>query len=82
MVLSGALRGAGDTRFMMLATAVVSPLCLIIPVYLGVHYFQIRVEAAWIWVLVFITVLFLLSAWRYLGGFWKKMLVIEEQSTR
>lgn len=79
MVLSGALRGAGDTRFMMLATAVVSPLFLILPVYVGIEYFQIGVAAAWIWVLVFITVLFLLSAFRYLGGFWKKMLVIEDQ---
>jgi len=81
MVLSGALRGAGDTRFMMLATAVVSPLCLVLPVYLGIHYFQMSVEAAWIWVLVFVTVLFLLSAWRYLAGSWKKMLVIEDQPT-
>lgn len=80
MVLSGALRGAGDTRFMMLATAVVSPLCLVFPVYFGIEYFHIGVSAAWIWVLIFITVLFILSAWRYLAGFWKKMLVIEDQT--
>lgn len=80
MVFSGALRGAGDTRFMMLATGVVAPLCLVLPVYLGIKYFQMGVVAAWIWVLVFITVLFLLATWRYLRGFWKDMLVIEDKA--
>ncbi len=79
MVFSGALRGAGDTRFMMLAIALVSPFCLILPVYFGIEYFQITVAAAWLWVLVFVTVLFLLSALRYRRGIWKKMLVIEDE---
>ncbi|MGW8193384.1 MAG: MATE family efflux transporter [Desulforhopalus sp.] len=82
MVLSGALRGAGDTRFMMIATVVVSPFCLVLPVYLGIEYFQITVGTAWIWVLVFISVLFLLSAWRYRSGLWRKMLVIEDSMQR
>ncbi|MGB3209169.1 MAG: MATE family efflux transporter [Desulforhopalus sp.] len=79
MVFSGALRGAGDTRFMMLAIGVVSPICLVIPVYIGIEYFQITITTAWIWVLFFITVLFLLSALRYRRGVWKKMLVIEDE---
>jgi multidrug resistance protein, MATE family len=77
MVFSGALRGAGDTRFMMLAIAVASPLCLILPVYIGVEYLQISVHTAWLWVLCFVTVLFTLSALRFRRGSWKKMLVIE-----
>ncbi len=77
MVFSGALRGAGDTRFMMLAIAVASPLCLILPVYIGVEYLQIGVHTAWLWVLCFVTVLFALSALRFRRGSWKKMLVIE-----
>ncbi len=79
MVFSGALRGAGDTRFMMLAIAVVSPVCLILPVYIGVEYLQISAHSAWLWVLCFVTVLFLLSAWRFWRGAWKKMLVIEDK---
>jgi MATE family multidrug resistance protein len=78
MVFSGALRGAGDTRFMMLAIAVASPLCLVLPVYIGVRYLQITVATAWLWVLFFVTVLFLLSALRFRRGVWRKMLVIEE----
>ena len=80
MVFSGALRGAGDTRFMMLAIGIVSPVCLVLPVYIGIEYFQITVVTAWLWVLFFVTMLFLLSALRYRRGYWKKMLVIEEES--
>lgn len=78
MVVSGALRGAGDTRFMMLATGVVSPICLILPVYFGVSSFNMSVEEAWLCILLFITVLFTLSALRYRFGAWKEMLVIED----
>lgn len=78
MVFSGALRGAGDTKFMMLAIGIASPLCLVLPVYIGIEYFQISITTAWLWVLVFITVLFLLALLRYKQGLWKKMLVIEE----
>jgi multidrug resistance protein, MATE family len=80
MVFSGALRGAGDTRFMMLALALASPLCLILPVYIGVEYLHMKIETAWLWVLCFVTVLFLLSALRFWQGTWKKMLVIEDVS--
>ncbi len=79
MVFSGALRGAGDTRFMMVAIGVVSPFCLVLPVYIGVEYLQISVGRAWLWVLCFVTTLFVLSALRFHRGLWKKMLVIEEE---
>ncbi len=80
MVFSGALRGAGDTRFMMLALALASPLCLILPVYIGIEYLDIGVVTAWLWVLCFVTVLFALSFWRFRHGTWKKMLVIEDDA--
>jgi MATE family multidrug resistance protein len=79
MVFSGALRGAGDTRFMMLAIALVSPFCLVLPVYIGIAYLHISIFGAWLFVLLFVTTLFTLSAWRYRHGAWKKMLVIEEK---
>lgn len=78
MILSGALRGAGDTKYMMFAITASSLICLIIPVYLGVTYFQISVTVAWLWILLFIIALFLLSALRYKSGRWKNMLVIGE----
>ena len=79
MVFSGALRGAGDTRFMMLAIALAGPLCLILPVYIGVQYLHITIGTAWLWVLLFIATLFTLSALRFRRGAWQKMLVIEDR---
>ncbi len=79
MVFSGALRGAGDTRFMMLALALAAPFCLVLPVYVGVQYLRITVATAWLWVLFFVTVLFILAALRFRRGAWKRMLVIEDE---
>ncbi len=78
MVYSGALRGAGDTRFMMLAIALVSPFCLVLPVYFGIERFHLSVQGAWLFVLLFVFTLFALSLLRFRSGAWKKMLVIEE----
>ncbi len=79
MVYSGALRGAGDTRFMMLAITAATPCCLILPVSIGIAYWQIGIATAWLWVLLFITVLFLLAVLRYRHGAWREMLVIGRQ---
>lgn len=76
MVFSGALRGAGDTRFMMMAIGTISPFLLILPVYFGIEYFSISIFTAWLFILLFISGLFLVSALRYRQGLWKKMLVI------
>jgi multidrug resistance protein, MATE family len=79
MVFSGALKGAGDTRFLMFSIGISSLFCLILPVYFGINHFGMGVQAAWSCVLLFIIVLFLLSAGRYKTGKWKKMLVIEKE---
>jgi Na+-driven multidrug efflux pump len=65
---------------MMLAIGLVSPFCLVLPVYLGIEYFKITIASAWLWVLFFVFVLFLISALRYRKGIWKKMLVIEDEA--
>ncbi len=82
MVFSGALRGAGDTRFMMKAIALISMSCFVLPVYIGVQFFQIDIITAWLWVVLFIVLLFCVSAWRYRVGLWKEMLVIETEETK
>lgn len=79
MVLSGALKGAGDTKFMMIAVSLISIICLIVPVYLGVEFFHISLIIAWLWVLLFITVLSFVIYYRYHTGIWQHMLVIEEE---
>lgn len=78
MLYTGALRGAGDTRVLMIAATIASPLCLVIPVYVGIEYFNISIITAWYWILFFIVSLFLVSLLRYRQGKWQRMLVIEE----
>ncbi len=80
MVFSGALKGAGDTRFLMLTVGLASLVCLILPVGLGIAYFQMGIHTAWLCILIFVFTLFLLSAGRYRMGKWQKMLVIEESA--
>ena len=77
MVLSGVLRGAGDTRFMMWAIGIASFVFMIIPVYIGVIYLGFTITQAWFCVLTFIGALFLIVFFRYRQGKWQDMLVIE-----
>ena len=77
MVLSGVLRGAGDTRFMMWSIGVASVVFMIIPVYFGVTHFGFNIKQAWYCVLAFIGALFLIVSYRYRQGKWQQMLVIE-----
>ena len=79
MVFSGALKGAGDTRFMMRAITIVSLFCFVLPVFIGVQLFGMSTLTAWLWVLFFIVILFAVSGFRYRSGIWKKMLVIESE---
>ena len=79
MIYTGALRGAGDTRFMMIAATLAAPFCLVLPVYIGIEYFSISITTAWYWILIFVGTLFLASCFRYRQGKWKRMLVIEEK---
>ncbi len=77
MVFTGALKGAGDNMFIMLCVGMASLVCLIIPCYVGIEYFDMGVYFAWSCILVFIGALFVVSAFRFFQGKWQDMLVIE-----
>ena len=82
MTYSGALKGAGDTRFLMASISISSILFLILPVYIGITWLDMDVIGAWLFVLLFVMVLFLLAAGRYRAGKWRHMLVIEKEFQR
>ncbi len=79
MLFSGALRGAGDTRYMMQATALTGLSTMVIPVWAGITFFNISGFTAWFAVLTFLVVIFSLSLYRYRSGRWQEMMVIEEE---
>jgi len=77
IVLSGALKGAGDTRFVMYYSVCMAWFVWILGEGLILFVFRGGVMAAWIWMTVYV---FLLAAgflWRYRTGRWKTIEMLE-----
>jgi MATE family multidrug resistance protein len=79
LVFSGAIKGAGDTRFIMWTIGALSLGMMIIPMYLLVEVFGGGLYMAWALATLYISALGLAFMWRYRQGSWKKMRVIEVQ---
>ncbi len=79
LVFSGALKGAGDTRFIMWTVAGLSLGVMILPVYVAVEVLGAGLYTAWVLATLYISALGIAFWWRYQRGKWKKMRVIEEQ---
>ena len=79
IVFCSAIKGAGDTRYVMLITVILSVFLFIIPVYLTVVVFEFGLMIAWGFATVYITLLGLIFYLRFLGGKWKTMRVIERR---
>ena len=80
MIITGALKGAGDTRFILISIGCVSFLTMLLPAYIGVEYFGLGLYFAWTCAVAFIFVLAVVTALRYRQGKWKEMRVIEDIS--
>jgi MATE family multidrug resistance protein len=77
LVFSGAIKGAGDTRFIMWTIAALSTGLMIIPVYLAVEVFGAGIYTAWTLATFYGCALGLAFMLRYRHGKWKEMRVIE-----
>lgn len=77
IIYSAAIKGAGDTRFVMLIMILFSMGGLAIPTYIAVVILNLSLIVCWVIVTVHIAVLGLIFLLRYRGGKWKKMRVIE-----
>ncbi|MBW2434389.1 MAG: MATE family efflux transporter, partial [Deltaproteobacteria bacterium] len=77
MVCIGVLKGAGDTRFIMVSIGMLSLAIMILPVYIGVEVFGAGLYYAWSCATGFVFFLFATSFWRYRQGRWKNVRVIE-----
>ncbi len=78
IVFASAIKGAGDTRFVMLMIVGMAIGALVTPTFLALVVFGASIYAAWVILAVYITLLggsFLL---RFLSGKWKSMRVIEQ----
>jgi MATE family multidrug resistance protein len=76
MIFTAVLKGAGDTRF-LLVTILSATVCLmLIPLIVGINYMGMDVYGAWSCIVLFIGSLALMTSLRYRKGKWEKMLVI------
>lgn len=77
LIFSAAIKGAGDTRFVMRMLLVVSVCVLIIPSYIALVVLDASLYVGWAIATVYIAVLSTSFFCRFLGGKWKTMRVIE-----
>jgi MATE family multidrug resistance protein len=77
VICAGGLKGAGDTRFPMTATVVISWVAMLIPTW----WFCVRgghgVYVAWIFATLYVVILGIVMFVRYRKGAWKSLRVIE-----
>ncbi len=79
IVYASAIKGAGDTRFVMLMILIISSTVLVLPSYLALIVFRGGIYLAWIFVTAYVVILGFGFLFRYLGGKWKSMRVIEPE---
>ncbi len=79
IIYSSALKGAGDTLFVLLLTTVVYWSVMVLPVYNYIVHFGAGVKTAFAFILVAVVVIAIGFYLRYRGGKWKHMRVIEPE---
>jgi MATE family multidrug resistance protein len=79
IIFCSAIKGAGDTRYVMLVTVLLSVFVLIIPVYLVIEVLEFGLMLAWVLATAYVTLLGVIFYLRFLGGKWKSMRVIEQE---
>ena len=79
LIYSGAIKGAGDTRFIMWTIAALSLGVMIVPVYVAIEVIGAGLYTAWTLATIYISSLGLAFMLRYRQGKWKKMSVIKVQ---
>jgi len=77
LIFSAAIKGAGDTRFIMWTIAALSLGVMIIPVYVAVEIMGAGIYTAWTIATFYVCALGLAFMLRYRQGKWKRMRVIE-----
>jgi multidrug resistance protein, MATE family len=78
VIFSGALKGAGDTRFILITSFVLTP-APVAAAWLGMRYFGLGLLWCWIVVTLWICAFGVTYGLRFLHGRWREMRVIEPE---
>ena len=76
MVFSSAIKGAGDTRFVLRVSLVMATLMSLLS-WLAVEWLDVGIYGCWVLITLWVWSLGLIFLWRFLGGAWRSMRVIE-----
>lgn len=80
MIFSGALKGAGDTRFVAAASIVLSWLLMLLPSFVTLYFFNAGINWLWFFVTLYVVGLGIVFFMRFQKGFWQSMRVIEAEA--
>lgn len=78
MSFTAALKGAGDTRFLMWVSVVMGWVLLVIPSWVALIYFAAHLYLLWGFMCFYIISMGVVFFYRFRAGQWKRMRVIEE----
>ena len=78
IIFASAIKGAGDTRFVMFMMVLISGLIMVIPTYIAVVILGYGLMTCWVFASAYVIILGFVFYFRFLNGKWKSMRVIEE----
>ena len=78
LIYAAALKGAGDTRFVMNAMMILAVFALIIPTYIEIVHMDLELKAAYATYATYILLLGICFYLRFRQGKWRNMRVIEK----
>ena len=78
IIFANALKGAGDTKAVMIISVILSWLTMIVPSYFASVVYNWGLYVTWCFVTLYIMMLGIVFFIRFLGGKWESMRVIEE----
>jgi MATE family multidrug resistance protein len=78
VVFAGALKGAGDTRFIMIVSLLLTPLPMV-AAWAGIHFLHCGLLWCWVVITLWICASGLIYCARFLQGRWRQMRVIEPE---
>jgi MATE family multidrug resistance protein len=77
MIFSSAIKGAGDTQF-VLRVSIVMAISLSVLSWVAVEWLKLGVFGCWTLITLWVWVMGVVFLWRFLGGKWRTMRVIEQ----
>ncbi len=79
IIFASAIRGAGDTKFIMFMLLGLSFFCLVLPTYVAIETLGMGLMTAWVIATAYVVILGLSFYARFRGGKWQTLRVIEKR---